>query len=68
MRRLRYWLAWKLVPELAIYAKPTSSLAARLTLDLLHSECRWIDPETRGALQAISGVRARVVPVPDEAE
>lgn len=53
MRRFRYWLACKLVPEFAVYTRPSSALFARATLDQLHAECRWVDDETRERLNAI---------------
>lgn len=55
MRRLRYWLALKLVPELAAYANPSARLFARATRDMLRAEMRYIDPKVDATLREIGG-------------
>lgn len=44
IRRLRYWLAVKLVPELVVYAQPTPTGFARATLHMFRFD-RRVDPK-----------------------
>lgn len=54
-RRFRYWLACKLLPEMLVYANPSSRVFARATYDMLHSEARYVDETTRDVLLQIAG-------------